>query len=321
MFQFVTKYQNFSPVFLRLGLSLVFLLFGVQKLLNPGQTTSEVQLLTNFDLVDAAAANFYSGLVEILVAGSFLFGFQVRLFALVSFVMVSIFFLSFLSKYGASINPDLYRDIGLAGASLALFLMGPGPISIDNSSSKEKKEVNKYVGLLLFAATLLSSGFIYQSYYKPTSIARIQATGETVTINMRVLQNQWKWQVDTIQVSHGERKEAIQKLGPIKEQATIRVQSGDKVKLNIYNEDTYDHGFAIDVFGVNKRLFPQTTTVVEFTASLAGRFNFYCSVPCGEGHYEQIGTLIVGDSQVQVPISQTIAFNSSPFGNVRQCQK
>lgn len=298
MFQFVTKYQNFSPVFLRLGLSLVFLLFGVQKLLNPGQTTSEVQLLTNFDLVDAAAANFYSGLVEILVAGSFLFGFQVRLFALVSFVMVSIFFLSFLSKYGASINPDLYRDIGLAGASLALFLMGPGPISIDNSSSKEKKEVNKYVGLLLFAATLLSSGFIYQSYYKPTSIARIQATGETVTINMRVLQNQWKW-----------------------EPSVVKVNPGDRVIINIYNEDVYDHGFAIDVFGVNKRLFPQTTTVVEFTASLAGRFNFYCSVPCGEGHYEQIGTLIVGDSQVQVPISQTIAFNSSPFGNVRQCHK
>ena len=137
------KYQRFAPLILRIGLGLVFVLFGIQKLSHPGQTTSEVQLLTNFELVDAAALNYYLGLTELCVAISFLLGFKVRLFAPIAFLMVAMFFLSFLSKYGASLNPDLYRDIGLAGASIALFLLGAGPMSIDNSS--HKKENNEQV--------------------------------------------------------------------------------------------------------------------------------------------------------------------------------
>ncbi len=65
------------------------------------------------------------------------------------------------------------------------------------------------------------------------------------------------------------------------------------VRLHIYNEDSYDHGFAIEAFGINKRLFPRRQTDIEFIASRAGSFQFYCSVPCGEGHYEQVGTLFV----------------------------
>lgn len=136
--QTALKYQKFAPVFLRFGLAFVFVLFGVQKLLHPSQTTAEIQLLTNFELVDAAALNFYLGLIEIAVAASFILGFKVRPFALISFLMVSMFFLSFLTKYGLSINPDLYRDIGLAGASLALFLLGAGPLSVDNSAHKKE---------------------------------------------------------------------------------------------------------------------------------------------------------------------------------------
>lgn len=134
---FATRYERFAPLFLRIGLALVFVLFGMQKLSHPSQTTAEVQLLTNFELVDSAALNFYLGLLEIAVAISFLLGFKIRLFALISFLMVSMFFLSFLSKYGVSLNPDLYRDVGLAGASIALFLLGAGPISVDNSSHKK----------------------------------------------------------------------------------------------------------------------------------------------------------------------------------------
>ena len=132
--------------------------------------------------------------------------------------------------------------------------------------------MNKYLSLLLFAIVLFSSGFIYQAYYRPTSVGRIKATGEVAIINMRVIKNKWKWDPDI-----------------------IKIAAGTKIVLSIYNEDTYDHGFAIDVFGVNRRLFPQTTTTIEFTPSLSGKFNFYCSVPCGDGHYGQIGTLIVGN--------------------------
>lgn len=139
--------------------------------------------------------------------------------------------------------------------------------------------MNKYLSLFLIGFGIILSGFIYQAYYRPASITRIESTGKTVLINMRVIKNQWKW-----------------------DPSVIKVQPGTKLVLNIYNEDTYDHGFAIDVFGINRRLFPQTTTVVEFTPSLHGKFNFYCSVPCGEGHYDQIGTLIVGDEHTKTGI-------------------
>ena len=87
---------------------------------------------------------------------------------------------------------------------------------------------------------------------------------------MRTKENEWKW-----------------------EPAEIHIKAGDLVKLRIFNEDNYDHGFAVEAFGINKRLFPRRETQIEFVASRAGSFNFYCSVPCGQGHYEQIGTLFV----------------------------
>ena len=140
---FTANYQKFAPVFLRFGLAIVFFLFGIQKLSNPSQTTAEVQLLTDFELADAAAINYYLGLVELGTALSFILGLKVKIFAGISFLMVAMFFLSFLSKYGLSLNPDLYRDIGLAGASIALFLLGAGPLSLD--SSLHKKENNEQI--------------------------------------------------------------------------------------------------------------------------------------------------------------------------------
>ena len=76
------------------------------------------------------------------------------------------------------------------------------------------------------------------------------------------------------------------------EPSTITVNKGDKVKLNIKNEDV-THGFAIFEFGVNKNLPPGKTTIVEFTADKSGEYNFFCSVPCGSGHKSMKGKLIV----------------------------
>ncbi len=130
---------------------------------------------------------------------------------------------------------------------------------------------NKYFKLLTFAVLLFFSGYIYAEFYRPLDIKQAMPTGNTVEINMRVIKDQWKW-----------------------DPGTIKAKPGDKVRLIIYNEDDYDHGFALDIYGINRRLFPKKTTVVEFVASNEGKFNFYCSVPCGDGHYTQIGFLIVG---------------------------
>lgn len=124
--------------------------------------------------------------------------------------------------------------------------------------------------MILFAVFLIITGVIYQKYYRPLEIAPVQASGNVLEINMRVLENQWKWEPHIVQA-----------------------KIGDRIILKIFNEDAYDHGFAIEAFGINKRLFPKRETKIEFLASKIGTFNFYCSVPCGEGHYQQTGQIIV----------------------------
>lgn len=123
---------NFAPLALRIGLFVVFALFGFQKLYNPSQAASEIQLLLDWSLVNAAPLNYYLGLVEMILAISFLTGFRVKIASAVASFMLILFFSSFLAKYGLSINPGLYRDIGLLGAAVALFLTGAGPWSLDN---------------------------------------------------------------------------------------------------------------------------------------------------------------------------------------------
>ena len=130
--------------------------------------------------------------------------------------------------------------------------------------------MNKFVKLLIFAVFLISSGVVYQNFYRPPGVGPVAATGHVIEIAMRAKENSWKWEPEE-----------------------IKIKAGDLVKLKIFNEDNYDHGFAVEAFGINKRLFPRRETNIEFIASRAGSFQFYCSVPCGQGHYDQIGTLFV----------------------------
>ncbi len=130
--------------------------------------------------------------------------------------------------------------------------------------------MNKFISMTLFAVFLIASGIVYQNFYRPSAVAPVKASGNTIEVNMRVLENQWKWSPDIIQA-----------------------KVGDRVVLKIFNEDSYDHGFALEQFGINKRIFPKRETVIEFIASKIGAFSFYCSVPCGQGHYQQTGIFIV----------------------------
>jgi uncharacterized membrane protein YphA (DoxX/SURF4 family) len=128
---FANRFQPYAPFLLRIGLAAVFLIFGMQKLMQPGQGTAEIELLISVSRGDASAMNYYFGLVEIILAAMLTVGFRVRLAALLAAGMEFVIFTSFLMKYGLSLNPDLYRDIGLFAAALALFLLGAGRWSVD----------------------------------------------------------------------------------------------------------------------------------------------------------------------------------------------
>lgn len=80
------------------------------------------------------------------------------------------------------------------------------------------------------------------------------------------------------------------------EPKVITVQRGKPVRLLITSTDVH-HGFAIKELGINQKIEPNATTIVEFTPTRIGRFPFSCSVFCGAGHEEMTGELVVTDQQ------------------------
>jgi heme/copper-type cytochrome/quinol oxidase subunit 2 len=82
------------------------------------------------------------------------------------------------------------------------------------------------------------------------------------------------------------------------------VNQGDTVNVSIRNTDDMPHGFAIAAYDINAAvnpgqdqpngsIAPFTTSVQPFTASKAGVFRWLCTTPCGPGHFEMVGQLVV----------------------------
>lgn len=130
----ILKEKDYAPLFLRLGLGIVFLLFGFHKLAAPEQTRAEIQLLLDIGLGSAAAINYYMGIIEILIALSLILGWYIKYSAPAATFLVTVIFASIVYKYGLSYDPTLFRDIGLIAAGLALWILGPGVLSLDKKS-------------------------------------------------------------------------------------------------------------------------------------------------------------------------------------------
>ncbi len=74
--------------------------------------------------------------------------------------------------------------------------------------------------------------------------------------------------------------------------STITVNQGDKVKITLVSKDV-SHGFALPDFGFSLKAGAGETASGEFTAGKPGTYVFFCNVPCGEGHRDMKGTLVV----------------------------
>lgn len=141
--KFRQRLQPYAPLFLRLGLAVVFFLFSFQKLSAPEQGRAEIQLLLNIGIGGAAALNFYLGLAELIIGACLLLGAFVRYAGLGAFILIGTFFLGIVTKYGITQDPTLNRDLGLIGASFALWLLGAGPFSIDRWLSKRNEQKSR----------------------------------------------------------------------------------------------------------------------------------------------------------------------------------
>lgn len=131
--------------------------------------------------------------------------------------------------------------------------------------------MNKYISILIVLVLLVGGGIAYRTFFAD---ARIAVTGDVREYTITAEKNKWNWVPDTLEVTQG-----------------------DRVQLTVINHDDYDHGFAIDQFGVSQRLPANGTIHVEFVANSAGEWPYYCSVSCGagmvngkeRGHFDQIG--------------------------------
>ena len=145
----------------------------------------------------------------------------------------------------------------------------------------ENAGMNKYVWILIIGLVIIGGGIIYRTNFLDPERAPV-TTGVVREITITALQNQWKFEPEVIDI-----------------------ERGDKIIMTVVNEDEYDHGIAIDAFGISQRMPANETIRVEFVVTQAGEFPFYCSVPCGEGevagvhrtHFDMVGRLRVLDAE------------------------
>jgi len=64
--------------------------------------------------------------------------------------------------------------------------------------------------------------------------------------------------------------------------ASITVNYGDKVIINIKNNDAVTHGISLQEFGVREFVKPGETKTIQFVASQRGQPNTFCSTDHGE---------------------------------------
>lgn len=76
------------------------------------------------------------------------------------------------------------------------------------------------------------------------------------------------------------------------EPSIIEVNKGDRVILNIQSIDVA-HGIYISQFKIGVTFNPGEKKEISFIADKVGEFNFFCNVPCGMGHGNMNGKIIV----------------------------
>jgi cytochrome c oxidase subunit 2 len=74
--------------------------------------------------------------------------------------------------------------------------------------------------------------------------------------------------------------------------ATVTAKQGEKVQLRLKDEDGI-HSLLVADLGVNVRVSPGETTVVDLATDKVGTFEGRCGVPCGPGHRDMKFTIVV----------------------------
>ena len=121
------KTRELVPLVLRIGLGVAFIFLAVyEKFMNPHDSELVVTLyhLQHAIPVPAALWVLGAGLVELVLGILLIIGFEVRLVAIVSFVVISLSFFYF--------QESVYSHVTLFGAISMLVVLGAGKYSVDH---------------------------------------------------------------------------------------------------------------------------------------------------------------------------------------------
>ncbi len=137
--------------------------------------------------------------------------------------------------------------------------------------------MNKYITIVIVLVLLIAAGIVYKVFLVQEG-DKPQSSGNVREVTIITKKDEWRWDPEVIEADQG-----------------------DTIILTVINEDDYDHGIAIDAFGVSQRIPAKGTIKTEFVVTQPGEFPFYCSVPCGSGevrgkvrgHFDQTGKLKV----------------------------
>ena len=125
----IKKFSNYSPNILRIGVSLVFLWFGINQVLDPNYFTS---YLPDFILNFSNPANFviFNGIFEVIFGILLLLGLFTRLVSII--LTLHLFGVIFSLGY----NEISVRDFGLMISSFVVFLNGKDSWCLDRKLFK-----------------------------------------------------------------------------------------------------------------------------------------------------------------------------------------
>ena len=74
---------------------------------------------------------------------------------------------------------------------------------------------------------------------------------------------------------------------------TINAKKGEKIVVRLTNNQGI-HSFGAMELGLNVRINPGETKDIVIPTDKTGTFEFRCMVPCGPGHKDMKGTIVIG---------------------------
>ena len=124
-------YKVYAPTVVRVGISLVFLWFGLVNIFNPNMLVGYIPPWFPSQIIAPLIFTVITGVFEVVIGLALLAGLYTRVAAFLAFLHIL--------SIGISLgyNDIAVRDIGLAIVAFAIFLYGPDKLCLDNKIRKK----------------------------------------------------------------------------------------------------------------------------------------------------------------------------------------